>query len=126
MREGKLYTCPCCGYIILSEPPGSYEICGICGWEDDAVQLANPCTKGGANSQSLDEGQSNFEYTTPSADIAEYERSGIHKDKKWRRLNNVEKEIYLTESKNGTMWVNKAIYDLSEAYWNKNIVLEKT
>lgn len=21
---------------------GTYEICGVCGWEDDHVQLANP------------------------------------------------------------------------------------
>ncbi|MEH7657210.1 CPCC family cysteine-rich protein, partial [Bacillus velezensis] len=33
------YTCPCCGYrTIEEEPPGTYEICNICYWEDDEVQ----------------------------------------------------------------------------------------
>ncbi len=30
----KLFTCPSCGYPILSERDG-YEICSICNWEDD-------------------------------------------------------------------------------------------
>ena len=35
----KEYPCPCCGYMSFEEPPGSYSICQICFWEDDAVQL---------------------------------------------------------------------------------------
>lgn len=35
----KLYTCPCCGYKVFSEPPGSYQICPVCNWEDDLSQL---------------------------------------------------------------------------------------
>lgn len=42
------YPCPCCGYLMFSDPPGTYEICEICGWEDDPVQLRWP-TMGGAN-----------------------------------------------------------------------------
>lgn len=41
----------------MSEPPGSFEICEVCGWEDDAVQLANPTSGGGANRESLVEAQ---------------------------------------------------------------------
>lgn len=55
-----MYTCPCCGFKTLSGPPGSYEICPICFWEDDIVQLAFPDLAGGANGCSLIEGQSNF------------------------------------------------------------------
>jgi hypothetical protein len=30
------FHCPCCRYPTLSEqPPGTFEICGICDWEDD-------------------------------------------------------------------------------------------
>lgn len=36
-----LYPCPCCGYLQFGEPPGSYEICAICFWGDDAVQLSS-------------------------------------------------------------------------------------
>jgi hypothetical protein len=53
-------TCPCCGYIVFDEPPGSYAICPICFWEDDEVQLRFPTLAGGANRPSLVEAQQNF------------------------------------------------------------------
>lgn len=52
--------CPCCGYLILEDSPGSWEICGICGWEDDLVQLRWPAMRGGANKPSLIEAQESF------------------------------------------------------------------
>ncbi|TDD44967.1 hypothetical protein E1263_39675 [Kribbella antibiotica] len=39
---------------------GSYEICSICFWEDDAVQLRWPDWAGGANSLSLRDAQRTF------------------------------------------------------------------
>ncbi len=53
------YPCPCCGYIVFAEPPGSYDICPICYWEDDLSQLRFVRT-GGANSVSLITGQQNY------------------------------------------------------------------
>jgi len=53
-------TCPCCGHKTLSEPPGSYEICKVCFWEDDPVQLLDPSFSGGANLPSLMECQANY------------------------------------------------------------------
>jgi hypothetical protein len=32
--EGIRYPCPCCGYPTLTER-GGYDICPLCGWEDD-------------------------------------------------------------------------------------------
>src|SRR6266404_5196315 len=55
-----MYPCPCCGYDVFGEPPGSFDICPICFWEDDVVQLAFPDLAGGANKCSLIEGQRNF------------------------------------------------------------------
>ncbi|MFC5904955.1 CPCC family cysteine-rich protein [Streptomyces zhihengii] len=52
--------CVCCGHLTLSEPPGSYEICPVCFWEDDRVQLRWPDWTGGANRPSLIEAQVNF------------------------------------------------------------------
>ncbi|MDX8365532.1 CPCC family cysteine-rich protein [Cytobacillus sp. IB215665] len=52
------YTCPCCGYkTIGEEPPGTYEICSICYWEDDFVQFNDPDYEGGANIPSLRQAQ---------------------------------------------------------------------
>jgi hypothetical protein len=47
------FPCPSCGFEVFSEPPGSFEICEICGWEDDHVQLRFPALAGGANKLSL-------------------------------------------------------------------------
>ena len=55
------YTCPCCGYrTIEEEPPGTYEICNICYWEDDEVQFNDHDFEGGANEASLRQAQKNF------------------------------------------------------------------
>jgi hypothetical protein len=55
------YPCPCCGYLTFSEPPGSYDLCPICFWEDDAVQLRWPDWAGGANRPSLIDAQLIFQ-----------------------------------------------------------------
>ena len=55
------YTCPCCGYKTLPEEAnGTFNICPVCFWEDDNVQLKDPNYKGGANHVSLKEAQNNF------------------------------------------------------------------
>ncbi|MDQ0194587.1 rubrerythrin [Paenibacillus wynnii] len=42
------FTCPCCGYKTLDEePPGTYDICKICFWEDDGVQFDDPDMQAG-------------------------------------------------------------------------------
>lgn len=44
------YKCPCCGYYTFDErPSGSYDICPVCFWEDDPVQLDDPSYEGGEN-----------------------------------------------------------------------------
>ena len=57
------YPCPCCGHLVFAEPPGSYDICPICFWEDDPVQLRWPELRGGANRPSLVEAQVEFTAT---------------------------------------------------------------
>ncbi len=44
--------CPVCGKYRFDE---AYEICEICGWENDPVQKKNPGLAGGANALSLNE-----------------------------------------------------------------------
>ena len=44
----------------MLDEPGSYDICSICFWEDDIVQLRWPDMAGGANRVSLIAAQENF------------------------------------------------------------------
>ena len=80
----KDYPCPACGFQVFDEPPGSYDICPICGWEDDDVQLRFPGMTGGANKQSLFEYQRSFLRGVP---IDVQERKGYRRDPAWRPLN---------------------------------------
>jgi len=59
-EEPGRYPCPCCGYGVFDEAPGSFAIRPICFWEDDQVQLRFAGSGGGANSVSLLEGQRNY------------------------------------------------------------------
>ncbi len=55
------YACPCCGYKTFNHlPDGSYDICQVCFWEDDPIQLENPDHEAGANPTSLRQAQKNF------------------------------------------------------------------
>ena len=56
------YPCPCCSFLTFEEkPPGSYEICPVCGWEDDIVQFNDPTFAGGANAVSLNDARLNYQ-----------------------------------------------------------------
>ncbi|MCR5503879.1 MAG: hydrolase [Lachnospiraceae bacterium] len=55
-KRRKKYRCLCCGKKTLPEkPPGTYEICPVCGWEDDRAQAEDEDLAGGANELSLRE-----------------------------------------------------------------------
>ncbi|RUP50153.1 cysteine-rich CPCC-domain-containing protein [Jimgerdemannia flammicorona] len=54
------YPCPCCGHPTRSEEDyGTFDICPVCNWEDDAFQVEQP-TEWGANRVSLIEARRNF------------------------------------------------------------------
>lgn len=62
------FTCPCCGYRSLPQLPGSYEICKVCFWQDDPVQLLDPSFRGGANRSSFMDSQANYQRIGASED----------------------------------------------------------
>lgn len=85
MSDHPPYPCACCGYFVFEEVPGSYDICPVCGWEDDLSQLRF-LTRGGAN-RPLVECQHTY------ANPREWERStitpeelGYVRDREWRPL----------------------------------------
>lgn len=51
--------CPCCEEGTFSECD-SFEICIICGWEDDPVQRADPAFSGGTNVENLNDARRRF------------------------------------------------------------------
>ncbi|RYD72323.1 MAG: hydrolase [Sphingobacteriales bacterium] len=55
------YNCPCCGFKTFNrEPNGTYDLCLVCFWEDDRIQLEEPDYEGGANKVSLNQAKANF------------------------------------------------------------------
>jgi hypothetical protein len=114
-----LYPCPCCGYLTFEDLPGSFEICPICFWEDDLVQLAFPDMAGGANKCSLIEGQRNF------ASFGAWERrliansrqprSDEDRDARWRPLD--------PSSDHHLQWHSRADHDLWQTVKDTRICL---
>jgi len=62
MSRKHLLPCPCCGAHML-HAHGEYEICSVCGWEDDPSQSADPQLAGGANKQSLNQARAAWTHT---------------------------------------------------------------
>ena len=56
-----VFKCPVCGKYTFQSGPGSYEICPVCGWENDKAQYKDPTLKGGANRLSLKEYKKQYE-----------------------------------------------------------------
>lgn len=55
------HQCPCCGYYTLEKKAdNTFQICPVCYWEDDGIQLHAPDYEGGANGVSLNQARGNF------------------------------------------------------------------
>jgi len=78
-----LYPCPACGFEVFDDPPGSYELCPVCDWEDDEVQVRFPAMRGGANKKGLFEWQQQVIQRFPPA-VAIHER--YRRCPNWRPL----------------------------------------
>jgi len=48
-----IYPCPVCGTPDQLSYERFYEICSVCGWEDDGLQYEEPDYENGANPMSL-------------------------------------------------------------------------
>ncbi|MGI6742733.1 MAG: CPCC family cysteine-rich protein [Eubacteriales bacterium] len=54
VEVGESYPCPVCGKYIF-ESAGDDEICPVCKWQDDLIQLDNPDEEECANRMSLNQ-----------------------------------------------------------------------
>ena len=72
MQQNK--QCACCGERSLP-PVSAFEICPICGWQDDDIQNEEPSLDGGANELSLDDAKK--EYLGRAETMTEQEKSAL-------------------------------------------------
>ena len=84
--SASLYACVCCGFPTLTaSPPGTFEICPICYWEDDDAQYRDPQYDGGANSVSLAQAQHNFtKFGAISEEHRQHVRPPTEIEHRWR------------------------------------------
>lgn len=80
----KSYPCPACGFLVFDQEPGSYEICPVCDWEDDHVQLRYPLA-GGANVP-LVEYQGTVTKSLTEIRLNEIKSLGLKRCAEWRPL----------------------------------------
>jgi hypothetical protein len=55
------FPCYCGGYLRRGEESsGTFDICPVCGWEDDIVQCNDEMFQGGASGISLQQARRNY------------------------------------------------------------------
>jgi hypothetical protein len=127
MINNKKYTCPCCGFKVFDDVPGSFEICPICYWEDEAKQLRYPLETG-ANTFSLVQSQINFEkHNVSNPELKLLVRpvsSDDEKDPNWHKIDLKKDKIAIkSEDK---IDVNVYPNDLTRLYyWEENYLPEE-
>ena len=105
------WPCPVCGYDSFGEPPGSYGICSVCGWEDDPVQIRHPRMRGGANGGSIFDYQLQHEEWSTDCEEA--------RDPEWRLLR--ADEAPLPSGEDGEVDYKLDFYDGRDPYyWRGN------
>lgn len=109
--------CPCCGFLTMKDEYGSFDICHVCGWEDDGVQLANPTSEGGANSFSLAQAQSICLAKYPTTILLAH---GVRRSLRWRPLSLHDVEA-ADARKNVQHWHSHAARWESETYWSGSV-----
>ena len=125
--NNKKYPCPCCGYLVFDQAPGSFDICPICYWEDEAMQLRYP-NEIGANRLTLIESQTNFESLgygdLRNKNLVRKPSKEDIQDKNWRKLDlkiDIIEEKVLDE-------LGAVIYPIDTTelyYWAENFWLKR-
>lgn len=61
MKSTEINKCPVCGQAELRE----FDICDVCGWENDLIQYEQPDYEGGANRMSINQAKAAFSQGKP-------------------------------------------------------------
>lgn len=125
--SNKKYPCPCCGYLVFDEAPGSFDICPICYWEDEAMQLRYPHERG-ANRVTLVEAQMNYEACgcgdLNNKKLVRKATKEDLKDKSWRKID--EKKDMIEEKSAKDLKVTIYPKDSTKLYyWTEDFWLKK-
>ena len=54
-----MIKCPVCSQYEF-EHDNDFDVCDVCDWENDGVQLDDPSFRGGANKESLNEARASW------------------------------------------------------------------
>lgn len=120
-----LHTCPCCGYPAFKDPPGSYEICHVCVWEDDPVQLRWAMDVRGANRVTLLQAQRNYQVLGAKEERALGFRFRVapcsDRDPEWRPIDPERDHFEAWASRRTADWPDDAtqLYYWSLTYWRR-------
>ena len=101
------YPCPVCGFHVFDEPPGSFAICDVCGWEDCSVQIRHPRMQGGPNGGSIYDYQKEHADWDPDPDLK--------RDPGWRLL--APEEAQLENGKEGIVDYSLDYYKGRDPYY---------
>jgi hypothetical protein len=105
---------------MFDEPPGSHDICLVCEWQDDNVQLKYPALGGGANNKSLCEYQKMWVDAIPlevKEKIVAFKKLTFKRDPLWRPLTEVECNPVSVEPTTGQEYFEAAGEDSPLYYW---------
>ena len=113
------FPCPCCGFLVFEEPPGSYDICPVCKWEDCAVQLRHPDSPYGPNPP-LAVAQVGLLERLP-ADVRSFE--SFSRDISWRPLRESDFAIEESAPRDGSEYFEAVAQTGEELayYWRKDL-----
>ena len=63
---------------LEGEPPGTFDVCPVCFWEDDPARFEDRTLEDGANSPSLQQAQKNYEtFGASDEEMVDYIRAPL-------------------------------------------------
>ena len=120
-----LYPCPCCGYLVFKEGPGSDVHCPICFWQEDLAQLRFATFSYGPNKLSLVEAQLNT--VKYGMIVPGYQRrvpcpTSFERDEGWRlidlKIDNIELSIVGDQGRTYPQDMT-TLYYWRDTYWRR-------